>query len=81
MIVRSVFLQGLLATGAPLESLHHMPPALSSYVAEFRAEADAHNLSLIDYALTFIRNVPGIDGVIIGCDPVSQVRESSEFTT
>ncbi len=77
IILRSVFLQGLLATNAPTDLFTDLPSGLSRYVAKFRAEADLQNLSFIECALTFIRNISGIHGVIIGCDAVSQVTEAS----
>lgn len=79
VILRSVFLQGLLATNAPISSLSRMPSGLSSPLARFRAEAVSKNFSFIESALAFIRGVPGIHGVIIGCDSIAQVKEVSSL--
>ena len=77
IIVRSVFLQGLLASQAPLESFTGVPRELLGYVNQFRSEAASRNLSPLEFALGFVRGIADIYGVIVGCETVTQVRESS----
>ena len=77
VIVRSVFLQGLLASQAPLDSFTGVPRELLGHVNQFRSEAASRNLSPIEFALGFVRGIADIQGVIIGCETVAQVRESS----
>jgi aryl-alcohol dehydrogenase-like predicted oxidoreductase len=77
VIVRSVFLQGLLASQAPLESFTEVPRELLKCVNRFRSEAASRNLSPLQFALGFVRGIADIDGVIIGCETIAQVRESS----
>ncbi len=77
VIVRSVFLQGLLASQAPLESFTGVPRELLSHVNQFRLEAASRNLSPLEFALGFVRGIAEIHGVVIGCETVAQVRESS----
>lgn len=78
IILRSVFLQGLLASHAPLESFTRVPGDLMRHVSRVRAEAASRNLSSLEFALGFVRSIADITGVIIGCETVSQVRESSQ---
>jgi aryl-alcohol dehydrogenase-like predicted oxidoreductase len=77
VIVRSVFLQGLLASQAPPESFTGVPRELLGHVNQFRSEAASRNLSPLQFALGFVRGIADIDGVIIGCETIAQVRESS----
>jgi aryl-alcohol dehydrogenase-like predicted oxidoreductase len=77
VIVRSVFLQGLLASQAPLESFTEVPRELLKCVNRFRSEAASRNLSPLQFALGFVRGIADVDGVIIGCETIAQVRESS----
>ena len=77
IIVRSVFLQGLLASQAPLESFTGVPRELLGHVNQFRSEAASRNLSPLEFALGFVRGIADIYGVIVGCETVTQVRESS----
>lgn len=77
IIVRSVFLQGLLASKAPLESFKGVPRELLAHVHHFRCEAASRNLAPIEFALGFVRGIADIHGVIIGCETTAQVRESA----
>ena len=77
IILRSVYLQGLLASKAPLESFMGVPKELLGHVSQFRSEAAYRSLSPMEFALGFVRGIADIDGVIIGCESVAQVRESS----
>jgi len=77
IIVRSVFLQGLLASKAPLGSFTGVPRELLAHVNRFRSEAASRELSPIEFALGFVRGIADIHGVIIGCETIAQVRESA----
>lgn len=77
VIVRSVFLQGLLASQAPLESFTGVPQQLLGHVNQFRSEAASRYLLPREFALGLIRGIADIHGVIIGCETVAQVQESS----
>lgn len=81
VVVRSVFLQGLLASEASTDLFRFVPQPLIQFVERFRNAAALRGRSPSQFALDFIRSVPGIMGVIIGCETIRQVQVSSHAWT
>jgi aryl-alcohol dehydrogenase-like predicted oxidoreductase len=71
--VRSVFLQGLL-----LLDLERMPSyfePLRPFLARWHAKASEQGLTLPEACLSFVRELPEVDKVIVGAESLEQIRE------
>ena len=73
--VRSVFFQGLLC----MDEVPEKYAFLASYLGELREIAKAENMSLKEMAIAFIRDLPEVDSVVLGCEKAEQVRENSRI--
>lgn len=71
--VRSVFLQGLL-----LLDLDSQPPYFSSFKRELKLWSDTvrqHGMTKLEAALSFVRNVSGVDRLIVGVTNAIELRD------
>ena len=75
VFVRSVFLQGLLCMDQVPEKYEFLAP----YVAELRDVAKAEEMSLKELSVSYIRDLPGISSLVLGCETVEQVRQNAEL--
>ena len=69
VFVRSVFLQGMLCMPEPPEKYAFMKPSLD----RMREVAKAEGVSLEQLAVSFIRDLPEVDSLVIGCETPEQV--------
>ncbi len=70
--VRSVFLQGLLLM--PLEKIPAFFEPVRSLLTRWHAAAQQQGLTVNQAALSFVKNVPYIDTVLVGLDNLAQLR-------
>ena len=70
---RSPFLQGVLL--ADPRALPSHLEALAPSVARIRDLAHSNGLTPMHLALAWLRDVPGVDGVVVGAEDVTQLRE------
>jgi aryl-alcohol dehydrogenase-like predicted oxidoreductase len=71
--VRSVFLQGLL-----LLDLERIPPyfePMRRLLSRWHARAGEQRLTVTEAALSFVRNLPEVDAVVVGAESLAQLRE------
>lgn len=68
--VRSVFLQGLLLM--PLEQVPSYFSPIRNLLESWHAAAKSQGLSLVQAALTFVRDIPYIDTVLVGVEDLEQ---------
>jgi len=76
--IRSIFLQGLFFKN-PIE----LPPKLSvlaPHLLEIKLIADNAGVSLIQLALNYALQCPGIEKVIVGVDTVEQLRQNLDYS-
>ncbi len=70
---RSVFLQGLLLQ--PPDSLPPKVSTLAAGISSFHKRALANGLSPLEAALAFVRDVPGIEAVVVGAASRRELEE------
>ena len=75
VFVRSVFLQGLLCMDTVPERFEFLGP----YVEELRDIAKSENMSLREMSVAYIRDLPGITSLALGCETAGQVKENAEL--
>ena len=75
VFVRSVFLQGLLC----MEQVPERYDFLASYVGEFRDIAKSEGMTLRELAVSYIRDLPGVSSLVLGCERKEQVKENAEL--
>ena len=73
--IRSVFFQGLLC----MDEVPEKYAFLANYVEQLREIAKAENMSLKEMSVAFIRDLPEVDSVVLGCETAEQVRENSKI--
>lgn len=73
VFVRSVFFQGLLCMEKAPEKYHFLEP----YLNELREVAKAEQMTLMELAISFIRDLPSVNSVVLGCESAKQVRTNS----
>jgi aryl-alcohol dehydrogenase-like predicted oxidoreductase len=71
--VRSVFLQGLLLQ--PPDNLPPQMAALAAGVSAFHKRAITSGLSPLEAALAFVRDLAGIEGVVVGVASLNELQE------
>ncbi|MDT3687789.1 MAG: aldo/keto reductase [Pseudorhodoplanes sp.] len=71
--VRSIFLQGLALQ--PPQEIPDRLAGLRPYVSNFQTRATEHGLSSIEAALSFARDWPGVEGVVVGVSSVLEFKE------
>ena len=69
---RSVFLQGLLLM--PLGNIHKYFDPIRPLLTRWHAATRAHGMSLTQAALSFVRDIPFVDTVLIGVESLDQFR-------
>ena len=75
VFVRSVFLQGLLCMPVPPPQYSFIAP----YVGQLNEIARSEDLSAAQLAVSFIRDLPGVDSLALGCETVAQVLQNCEI--
>ena len=75
VFVRSVFLQGLLCMDKSPERYAFLDP----YIEELREVAREEKLSLKELSVAYIRDLPGVSALVLGCETVQQVRENARL--
>ena len=75
VFVRSVFLQGLLC----MEELPEKYMILKDSIAEMREVAKYENMTMAELGVSFMRDVPGISTLALGCETVEQVKENASL--
>lgn len=71
--VRSVFLQGLLLLGLDCIPSYFEP--MRPLLAKWHAKAGDQGLTLVEAALSFVRELPEVDKMIVGAESLEQIRE------
>lgn len=72
---RSVFLQGLLLM--PLGNIHKYFDPIRPLLARWHAAVEARGMSPTQAALSFVRDIPFVDTVLIGVESLDQFRSCS----
>ena len=75
VFVRSVFLQGMLCMPEPPEKFAFMKPSID----RMREVAKSEGMTLEQLAVSFIRDLPEVDSLVIGCETPAQVRSNAEL--
>ena len=73
IFVRSVFLQGMLCMDRPPERFDFMIPSLDA----LREVARQEGMTLTQLAVSYIRDLPGVDSLVLGCEKPEQVRDNA----
>ena len=79
VFVRSIYLQGVFFMEPDA-----LPTHLSSAkepLQKIREIAKAENMSLSEFALSFIRSADGVTSVVLGCETAAQVKENAKLFT
>jgi aryl-alcohol dehydrogenase-like predicted oxidoreductase len=74
--VRSIFLQGLLLM--PLNQVPAYFDPVRTLLARWHTAAGSQGMSLTQAALTFVRDIPYVDTVLIGVENLAQFRSNLE---
>lgn len=75
VFVRSVYLQGVFFMNPD-----SLPPHLTSAkepLLKIRELAESENMSIAEFALSFIRSENGVSSVVLGCETAEQIRENA----
>ena len=75
VFVRRVLLPGLLC----MEQVPERYDFLASYVGEFRDIAKSEGMTLRELAVSYIRDLPGVSSLVLGCERKEQVKENAEL--
>ena len=75
VFVRSVFLQGMLCIEKAPEKYAFMQPCLD----EISEVARAGGMSLPQMAVSYIRDLPGVTSLVLGCETAEQVRDNANL--
>lgn len=75
VFVRSVFTQGLIYMSDPPEGYKLAKRA----ILELNEIAEAEGMSLAQMAVSFIRDLPGVSSLVLGCETVEQVSENADL--
>jgi len=73
VFVRSVFLQGLLC----METLPERCKVAARYFSYLQTLARENNISVMQLAVSFIRDLPGVTSVVLGSETVEQIRSNA----
>lgn len=77
IFARSIFLQGLLHL-KPI----NLPKYLQmekKYLEKLHLISSHYNISIPQLALTFVRDIPGVTSLVVGCESLSQLRMNLEL--
>ena len=75
VFVRSVFLQGMLCMERAPEKFSFMQPSLDA----MRQVAEAGGMTLPQMAVAYIRDLPGVTSLVLGCETPRQVRDNAKL--
>ncbi len=75
VFVRSVFLQGMLCMDTPPEKFAFMKPSIDL----LREVARAEDMSLLQLAVSFIRDLPEVTSLVLGCEKKEQVEANAKL--
>jgi len=75
VFVRSVFLQGLLCMDHAPERYAFLAP----YVEQFRDIAKSEDMTLRELSAAYIRDLPGVTSLVLGCETSRQVSENADL--
>lgn len=75
VFVRSVYTQGLIL----MESLPEKYAIAQESVREVRAIARMEEMSVPQLAVSFVRDLPGVSSLVLGCETIDQVRENQKL--
>ncbi len=75
VVVRSVFLQGMLCMDKVPERFDFMQPSVDA-IGEV---ARAAGMTLPQMAVAYIRDLPGVTSLVLGCETPEQVRQNAEM--
>lgn len=80
VFARSIYLQGLLFLDP-----QHLPSNLieaKPYIERLKRISEHHNYSLSEFALAFVRDLPGITSIVLGVDTIKQLKNNiQDFNT
>lgn len=76
--VRSVFLQGLIFIEDKTK-MAEIDSTLEYYLQQLRAIALKKNLTIAQLAVSYVKLQPEIDGMLIGCETVNQLKENNHL--
>ncbi len=76
VFVRSVFLQGLFFLNPEQIQDPDLKRYASPHLKELRKLACKANMSIAQFAISFIRDMPGVTSLVLGADTPEQVREN-----
>lgn len=75
VFVRSVFLQGMLCMDRAPEKFSFMQPSLDA----INEVAKAGGMTLPQMAVAYIRDLPGVTSLVLGCETPEQVRDNANM--
>lgn len=75
VFVRSIFLQGMLCMDTLPEKFDFMKPSIDL----LREVAAAEDMSLMQLAVSFIRDLPEVTSLVLGCEKKEQVMANAEL--
>lgn len=75
VFIRSVFFQGLLCMDHVPEKYEFLTP----YVEELRDIAKSEDMTLQEMSVAYIRDLPGISSLVLGCETWEQVRDNAKL--
>ena len=75
VFVRSVFLQGMLCMEKAPEKFSFMQPSLDA----INEVARAGGMTLPQMAVAYIRDLPGVTSLVLGCETPEQVRDNANL--
>ena len=75
VFVRSVFLQGMLCMERAPEKYSFMQPSLDA----LREVARKGGMTLTQLAVSYIRDLPGVTSLVLGCETAQQVRDNAQL--
>lgn len=75
VFVRSVFLQGLFFLDPEKITDPDLQKYAGPYLRSLREMAQHENMSIAQFAVSFIRDVPGVTSLVLGADTPDQVKE------
>lgn len=79
VFVRSVFLQGLFFLDPEKITDPLLIEYASPYIRKLRELSEASGMSIAEFAISFIRDVPGVTSLVLGADTEEQVIENISY--
>jgi aryl-alcohol dehydrogenase-like predicted oxidoreductase len=75
VFIRSVFLQGLIFK----DESSALPPNIECarpYLSKLRDIAERENIGIAELAMAYVRDLPGVTSLVVGCETKSQVEQN-----